>query len=153
MTAVLTRLIPELALWETASERRTVLWLAWRESGGITLRLSLFSGVVTVVWFIAITLAPIVLVFCGARLLPPSTQAVVYLTTMVAFALAGAGAVLHYRRVPLIRATLRRMALEQGVSVCQVCGYDLRGISDDRCPECGTAKANVPPARNSHKPA
>ncbi len=140
----LRRVIPELALWATGPEQRSVLWLAWRESGGITLRLSLFSGVVTVVWFIAITLAPIVLVLCGARLLRPSTQAVVYLMTMVAFALAGAGAVLRYRRVPLIRATLRRMALEQGVSVCQACGYDLRGTSADRCPECGAAKPPVP---------
>lgn len=32
---------------------------------------------------------------------------------------------------------LRRKLIEEGIPVCRRCGYALRGIDADRCPECG----------------
>ena len=36
-----------------------------------------------------------------------------------------------------IRKSLRRQLLEAGVPICLKCGYDIRGLSTPRCPECG----------------
>lgn len=47
---------------------------------------------------------------------------------------------------------LRRLLREEGVPVCLHCGYNLRGQTEPRCPECGQAfdlrllKPNDPPA-------
>lgn len=37
-----------------------------------------------------------------------------------------------------IRRYLRKELAESGVPICVKCGYDLRGQSAPRCPECGT---------------
>lgn len=34
---------------------------------------------------------------------------------------------------------LRKLLCEQGIPICIHCGYDLRGQTDPRCPECGRA--------------
>jgi predicted Zn-ribbon and HTH transcriptional regulator len=39
----------------------------------------------------------------------------------------------------MVRRFLREYLNEQGFHLCLVCGYDLRGQTTPRCPECGTA--------------
>jgi len=43
-----------------------------------------------------------------------------------------------------MRRSLRRILVEYGVPVCLECGYELRGLPTNRCPECGTS-ANPKP--------
>ena len=38
-----------------------------------------------------------------------------------------------------IRRSLRNQLNERGIRVCMKCGYDLCGLPEPRCPECGTA--------------
>lgn len=38
-----------------------------------------------------------------------------------------------------MRKSLRRQLAERGVPICVPCGYDLRGLADGRCPECGAS--------------
>lgn len=40
-----------------------------------------------------------------------------------------------YRRQ--IRRSLREQLCDIGVPICVPCGYDLRGLDEPRCPECG----------------
>lgn len=40
-----------------------------------------------------------------------------------------------------VRASLRKRLLELGIPLCPTCGYDLRGQTEPRCPECGKAFA------------
>jgi hypothetical protein len=42
-----------------------------------------------------------------------------------------------------IRLALRQRLRELGVRVCGRCGYDLRGLPADRCPECGAVDADA----------
>ena len=37
-----------------------------------------------------------------------------------------------------IRRFLRQQLVAQGVPICLKCGYDVRGQTEPRCPECGT---------------
>jgi hypothetical protein len=37
-----------------------------------------------------------------------------------------------------VRRALRRQLTEAGMPMCVDCGYDLRGQTEPRCPECGT---------------
>jgi len=54
------------------------------------------------------------------------------------WAIFGAFAGAFFWRRPYI-LFLRRYLQDQGVPVCLKCGYDLRGLNDPRCPECGEA--------------
>ena len=36
-----------------------------------------------------------------------------------------------------LRQMLRKTLREQGVPICILCGYDLKGCVSDKCPECG----------------
>ena len=55
-------------------------------------------------------------------------------------------AVAHHWRTPglewfwrhRLRRFLRRQLLDRGIAICLKCGYDLRGQTEPRCPECGT---------------
>ena len=38
-----------------------------------------------------------------------------------------------------MRRFLRQYLNDQGIPICRKCGYDLRGLPRDRCPECGTS--------------
>ena len=36
-----------------------------------------------------------------------------------------------------IRRYLRQALIDDGFAICGLCGYDLRGLTEPRCPECG----------------
>lgn len=38
---------------------------------------------------------------------------------------------------------LRGLLRERGIPVCMACGYNLTGITEPRCPECGTASSDA----------
>jgi uncharacterized paraquat-inducible protein A len=38
-----------------------------------------------------------------------------------------------------LRDQIRRELIERGIPVCLRCGYNLTGLSEPRCPECGTS--------------
>lgn len=47
----------------------------------------------------------------------------------------GSGVIIFFRWQ--IARSLREQLVELGVPVCIACGYDLRGQTEPRCPECG----------------
>ena len=36
-----------------------------------------------------------------------------------------------------VRRKLRQELIDNGFAICGPCGYDLRGLTESRCPECG----------------
>lgn len=52
---------------------------------------------------------------------------------------AGVVAALEWIRFRRSRRYLREQLQVRGVPICIACGYDLRGLTEPRCPECGTA--------------
>jgi uncharacterized paraquat-inducible protein A len=63
------------------------------------------------------------------------------IATVVLSFLLGAGGGVGYQylwRAP-IQAAVREQLVAQGIPVCVKCGYDLRGQTEPRCPECGAA--------------
>lgn len=51
---------------------------------------------------------------------------------------SGAGAMAWFWRRRFTRY-LRQQLVARGIPICLKCGYDLRGQTEPRCPECGTA--------------
>ena len=61
-------------------------------------------------------------------------------TVVATFAMGGVILFIDMRALfyrDLLRRNLREQLIEQGVRVCQPCGYDLRASASPRCPECG----------------
>jgi len=52
-----------------------------------------------------------------------------------------------------IQHSLRQQLIARGTPICLHCGYDLRGQTEPRCPECGTAfdSSLIKPANGSGK--
>ncbi len=48
---------------------------------------------------------------------------------------------------PSLRRSLRQQLIERGVPICAECGYDLRGQTSPRCPECGHETSPNPEER------
>jgi len=44
---------------------------------------------------------------------------------------------------------LRKLMVEHGVEICIKCGYDLHGLTEPRCPECGTPFDEQLPKKNA----
>lgn len=44
---------------------------------------------------------------------------------------------------PMLRRNLRQQLTDRGVAICLHCGYDLRGLTSDYCPECGGNRNSV----------
>jgi predicted amidophosphoribosyltransferase len=38
-----------------------------------------------------------------------------------------------------VRDQLRRELIKRGIPICRRCAYNLTGLSEPRCPECGTS--------------
>lgn len=66
-----------------------------------------------------------------------SRNVVVIIIGVTCSMIGGLGMILVCRR-EVIRI-MRKFLQEQGVAICLLCGYDLRGQMTPRCPECGTA--------------
>lgn len=67
--------------------------------------------------------------------------AITLFTSLLVMGFAG----IVYMTVGRARKNLRRMLVKRGIAVCIPCGYDLRGIEDARCPECGRATVLADP--------
>ena len=65
---------------------------------------------------------------------------VIIMSVLIPF---GAFPLMYVRYRRWMRVFLRRYLSEQGIPVCQKCGYDLRGLETSRCPECGTHHRDV----------
>ncbi len=42
-------------------------------------------------------------------------------------------------QIGIVKRKLRTELVKRGVPICIPCGYDLRGLTEPRCPECGTS--------------
>ncbi|MGB0714768.1 MAG: hypothetical protein ACPGXK_02760 [Phycisphaerae bacterium] len=71
----------------------------------------------------------------------PTTVKLAALSIFMALMLGGFAIILYFA-LGRARRNLRRMLVERGVAICVPCGYDLRGIRDERCPECGSERTD-----------
>lgn len=122
-------LAPEVLYLERPQARVELFKLAARatfQEGGYA-SLAVTAACASLVFFIIACL----LLFCGLS--------GVYGLLAVAFGLAYAvppvACVLRRGR---IRFHIRRRLSGAGIHLCLKCGYDLRGLINRRCPECGT---------------
>lgn len=133
------KLFPELLLFEPGKDRRRMKRLMIRNSRTVTAYI--FFAVFCVFMVQSIlqsTLAQLGLPHWAVTLSGSlSAGAVVYATIWVS------------RRK--IRRYLREQLVKKGVSVCLECGYQLRGLVEPRCPECGTGfEMRLPPQGRSN---
>ncbi len=133
--AALPRMLPELELFP---ERVEADALKQVQSGKRYLLLSLLcaAAFVLVSWFgldVLARLHPAVREFLDA-VLPPDWR---WGMCVAASAISPFLAALLVR--PRLRIALRReLNTKHGMQLCLHCGYDLRGQTEPRCPECGT---------------
>ncbi len=122
------RLFPELTRLKTQKERRKLLAAAERRGVGSGKRIA-FILLVTAICFAALGLLwrwwPQAESMSGAAV-----------TGAIAGGMATLTAQVLWRR-PLQRE-IRRELNSRGIPLCVHCGYDLTGLPERRCPECGT---------------
>ena len=127
-------LFPELGHFPNAKARRQALSRATAEVHGLAwvVAFALVAGLVGY-W----SLAPL------ARLLSiPPVAAYLGLALFIGVSATALFVVAFRTR---IRRSLRRQVEDQGVRLCLACGYDLRLLPHDRCPECGATQQSAPP--------
>jgi hypothetical protein len=83
-------------------------------------------------------LAVFVLTFAGCAIIPRIPWRVVWLAAVASggwslFLILGLN--LAWRRTWTLE--LRKVLRQRGIPICLHCGYDLRGLTEARCPECG----------------
>ncbi len=122
-------LFPELTLFESDSERDS----AWKKS---------FPGKLGYLLMVVVMLSVegIMLVLRRASSAHFPELASSYASKMVAL---GVGASLGGLATlvimgSMIRRNLRTQLVKHNVKICVECGYDLRSLTEPRCPECGT---------------
>jgi len=120
------RLFPELQLFYTLAARNQAMDRAQK-----TLSRTLGYGLVMLAWFVCIEAVMLTVQAFTA----PLWAACVGFTVAIS-APVSTGFWLFRRR---IQRSLRRQLIDRGVPVCLKCGYQLRGLMDPRCPECGEA--------------
>ncbi len=123
------RLFPELALFENNSERDS----AWKKSYPGKLGLLLMAVVM-------LSTESIMLLLLRLSYEHFPELASSYASRMVAL---GVGAFLGGLATlvimgSVIRRNLRTQLVKHHVKICVECGYDLRLLTEPRCPECGT---------------
>jgi hypothetical protein len=126
------RLAPEIELIDGQSDARRMFGLAVHSA---VYRDAMF-WVFLVVSSAVVTIA---MVCFRLWLVPRVPFSVSWLTTLVglwAGVFVGPGAMIVYRT--RIRKQLRRDLCARGIPVCLHCGYNLLGVFQGRCPECGT---------------
>lgn len=124
-------LFPELGLLPTQSDQNEVI----RAVRGRLSRWCDVSVVLGGLLPVPILVPPVVLLV-GLEWVRPWIGLAV--CVVVGWMLAGLGsdAALWLWRRP-IRRFLREELANRGIYVCRMCGYDLRGQTEPRCPECG----------------
>lgn len=126
----------ELAQLETAAERRAI----WCEASQIVLlrNRSKWLGAIAAAFCIAAwaLLAPLLPGWITPRMAAPVFFASILLIPLMVQVLA---------RRREIQIAVRRMLRERGLRVCMRCGYDLRGCTQPRCPECGRTTGELRP--------
>ena len=123
------RLFPELALFENNSERDS----AWKKSYPGKLGLLLMAVVM-------LSTESIMLLLLRLSYEHFPELASSYASRMVALgvgAFLGGLATLVIMR-SIVHRNLRTQLVKQGVKICVKCGYNLHGLTEPRCPECGT---------------
>ncbi|MGE3181608.1 MAG: hypothetical protein AB7N71_08255 [Phycisphaerae bacterium] len=130
MPAANHKLFPELAMFPTELAANTA-YKDWQKKNAKTWRF----------WFILIGYSALVgalvaIAFVSIRRWIPLPKSM--LGGVVGGVTGGSGiVVLTWLWRQKCRRFLRERLIEQGVPVCIPCGYDLRGLSENRCPECG----------------
>lgn len=128
------RSFPELEFLATDQERHTAWRQAIRTIYGSPKRWLILFGATALTVVAAVVAAKTARPLLGRFVhLPPGV-----LSGIVGGLLGGTattGWVWFFRRE--IRDSLRQQLLERGIPICIKCGYNLRGQTQPRCPECG----------------
>lgn len=126
---------PELTMFPDEADRRATMKLVQKRVFGRNPLYWLYFAVLMglLLLFGGVTIKP--LLGFAARLGVPKVAAliIVALFAVVGFYL---GLAVFFTRA--VRRTIRKRLRELGVAVCLKCGYDCRGQTTPRCPECGT---------------
>lgn len=136
MKASQSKVYPELAFFDTPPEGRLAMKTFWRRTRRRplfwlqTLAIGLFTGVV--VPLSARTIVPLLRI-SGPRILTRAVASAI-LGTIVGVAV---GLAFQYLWRRPVQRYLREQLIARGVPICLHCGYDLRGQTEPRCPECG----------------
>ncbi len=123
------RWAPELELFLPHERERA---LRWDPGDGLPIdrQTALSMAAMTTLPFVAMNhLAPFL---CSALPLPPW---VVYIIVFVMT--VGVSCWLWSLTRGRVRRKLRQQLIHAGFAICGPCGYDLRGTTEPRCPECG----------------
>jgi uncharacterized paraquat-inducible protein A len=120
--------LPELQYFSTVFEQQDALQKARRDP---TVK-ARAKRLQTAAWVV------IFLVCLGAQVYPGLLGGPLWSTCGVVLLLGGTMILAQHfwLHTPLCRH-LRRQLIERGVPICIECGYDLRGQTTPRCPECG----------------
>ena len=132
----------ELAQLESPLEREAVWWQATRAVGERKR-----SRVLELVGFVVVLAASALLFTLLEPWLPIRRDVLRLLSILPVVGTASALFVWARRRE--IQTTVRRLLRERGLRVCMRCGYDLRGNTQPRCPECGRATGDLRPLRDN----
>ncbi len=123
------RLFPlEMAHIGTTEARRAAIQRANPFRATVAWRMSLLTAQIVLAWSLSRFLTSVLPI--GAGYLNGFVLAVILI-------LSALGEIAVAKRS--IARDLRRALIEQGISVCMHCGYDLRGQVNRTCPECGAA--------------
>lgn len=129
----------ELALLETQAERDSARWHVWRVLFRSWRYWSLCAFVCAVMFPALFMALPLSRVLANALQIHSSGFELVFfiaysVTLTLVFAFGG---MWPLRRMVLHE--LRSYLRARGVVVCMACGYNLHGLDQPRCPECGAA--------------
>lgn len=126
------RLFPELDLLPTRAEQRRLLRSAIRKGERENTRVITYTVMFLILQFLLLwAIPPVAQTVMGRSLDLWHEYACVALATIISTT----------TYIFLTRSAIRRYLREElrrvGFQICVNCGYDLRGQTDPRCPECG----------------
>ncbi len=128
-------LFPELNLFGSKAEAKKHLEKASEKCGWSYFLSHMIPGLV--VWlFLARPIVRALAVCFGWLHIPlPHEEYLRIGIILLAIAAVPLGTYWFWRR--RIRMVLRQMLQKKGIPICITCGYDLHGLPEPRCPECG----------------